>query len=126
MTYSQKNNGKKSNRYCRLPRHRPKEVPSQSTIDRFSKASCGCFAAELAGGICRIGSPRPAPAGDAFGTGKSKGSGKRLGLPSSTNWTNGARSTGWKSLPMGPSHRQKKGLLRGKNQTWKGYKAYGG
>jgi hypothetical protein len=51
---------------------RPMEVVLQPPIARAWKASCGCFAAALAGVTCPSDTPRRAPVGDAWSSGKTK------------------------------------------------------
>src|ERR1700677_1755584 len=86
----------------------------------------GCSDPALVGKTCRRDTHLPALAGDGCGTGRSRMSGSPSGVSFWGNWTSRADSTGKRPLPTAPSPRQKKGRLRRKDQTRKGYEVDGG
>ena len=111
-----------------LPKHKqsPKGGRSQSLTEKFLKVSYGYFVAEQNGKICLTGIHHRVLAGEDYSSGKNRAYGLKSGVSSCRNWTNEASWTGKKHLPMAVSHRQKKGAVRWKNQTWKGYEVDGG
>ena len=93
---------------------------------KFLKAYYGCYAPVHDGKICRIDTQAQPHVGGDFAFGKTKAFGLIYGESSCPCWIQMGCWTGKKLLSMAASHRQKRGLLRRKNQKGQRNKVDGG